>query len=142
MTVMRAAEFDAFISYSRLDVVWARNLAQELSLLGLKPWIDEEQVKPGMLFASAIEEALDNCGAMLLIVSPQSVASGWVKEEYNRALSLTKERPSFQLIPLLLADAELPGFLRTRQWVDFRDESQYRAALYRVKWALPDGIQT
>ena len=68
-----------------------------------------------------------------LVVTPESVASGWVKEEYYRALSLTKKN-SLQLIPLLLKDAAYPGFLESRHHVDFRNPTLYDQKVDKLIW--------
>jgi hypothetical protein len=80
---------------------------------------------------------LENCSAVALIVSPNSVSSGWVQEEYYRAISLTKNfRDPVQLIPVILEDAEAPGFLKGRNWVDFRDDKQYSKNVWRLVWGI------
>ena len=63
--------------------------------------------------------------------------SGWVREEYSRALSLAQEKVErLQLIPVILRDAELPGFLTNRNWVDFRRESMFNESLERLIWGI------
>jgi hypothetical protein len=56
---------------------------------------------------------------------------------YSRALSLAKEKdPPLQLIPVILREAELPGFLANRNWVDFRDESAFDENLEKLIWGI------
>ena len=122
--MVRRKQFDVFLSYSSKDKTWVNRLKEALQKQGLKVWLDHDQIRPGDLFAGALEQGLEESKAVALIVSPESMESGWVEEEYSRALSLAKRKQQpLQLIPVILRDAELPGFLATRQWVDFREES-------------------
>jgi len=80
--------------------------------------------------------------AIALIVSPNSIASKWVDEEYNVALALSNDRSTdLRIIPLLLRNAELPSMLSARQYIDFRDDSRFDEgvlALLKALRARPD----
>jgi hypothetical protein len=130
-------QFDVFLSHSSVDKAWVMKLKDDLLRYGISVWLDKDEIRPGDLFAEALEQALDNCKAIALIVSPEAVDSGWVKEEYYRALSLaTTKQTDMQLIPVVLRDAELPGFLRSRNWVDFRDETAYDQNAWKLVWGI------
>jgi glycogen(starch) synthase len=83
------------------------------------------------LFPSAIELALAASSSVALVISPQSLASGWVREEYNSAIALSHQggAKALRLIPVLLNTVDLPPFLASRQWVDFRDEVTYNRSI-------------
>src|SRR6266511_3885620 len=72
-------------------------------------------------------EAVDNCYACILILSPHSVFSDNVRKEVDLAEGSNKE-----LIPMMLIQVELPTKLRYQlagiQWIEyFRDpEAKYR----------------
>ena len=53
-------------------------------------------------------------------MSPHALSRPWVREEYEALLHQAVEEPGRRLIPVLYADAELPPFLASRLWVDFR----------------------
>jgi hypothetical protein len=61
--------------------------------------------------------------------------SGWVKEEYYRALDLATKH-GLQLIPVLYKQAQIPGFLSNRNWVDFRNESEYHKNVHKLIWGI------
>ena len=129
--------FDVFVSHSSVDKPWVRRLIQDLRGYGVTVWVDEEEIRPGSRIVDALEESIEACRAMGLVVSPASMASGWVKEEYSRAMALALRREApMQLIPVLLHDAELPGFLTNRSWVDFRDQSAYTNSVWRLVWGI------
>jgi len=133
-------QFDVFLSYSSVDQPWVIKLKDDLLRYGVSVWLDKDEIRPGNLFSEDLEQALDNCRAVALIVSPEAISSGWVKQEYHRALSLGISRQtSVQIIPVILREAELPGFLQSRKWVDFRDKTVYACYSQNV-WKLVWGI--
>jgi hypothetical protein len=99
--------FDVFLSYKSEDSEWVERLKNELQKRGVYVWLDKDQIRPGDIFAEALENGLATSRAVGLVVTPASVSSGWVREEYFRALSLTK-KSGLQLIPILLKDTEMP----------------------------------
>jgi nucleoside phosphorylase len=114
--------WDILLSYSRHDLEIVRTIETELERRGLRVWRDEKQILAGVVFSKAIEEALQDTAAVGVIVSPDAISSKWVQEEYYRALSLAnRPKDPVRLIPILVKDADLPGFLANRQWVDLRD---------------------
>jgi hypothetical protein len=130
-------QFDVFLSYSSVDAIWVMKLKDDLLRYRVSVWLDKDEIRPGDLFAEALEQALDNCRAVGLIVSPEAIASGWVREEYNRALDLAKTKQArVRLIPVILRDAKLPGFLKSRSWVDFRDETTYAQNVWKLVWGI------
>jgi hypothetical protein len=129
--------FNVFLSHSSVDKTWVAKLKDNLLHYGVSVWLDRDEIRPGDLFAEVLEGALDNCQAVALIVSPEALASGWVKQEYYRALSLAADKKSnLQLIPVILQDAALPGFLIGRNWVDFRDETAYEQNVWKLVWGI------
>jgi hypothetical protein len=132
-----AAQFDVFLSYQSGDAEWVAGLKNALEAKGIRVWIDQDQIRPGDLFIDALERGIRSSRCVALIVSPASVRSPWVREEYNRALTLSHTAGwELRLIPVLLRDAELPGFLASRSWVDFRDPSRYPESVDRLAFGI------
>ena len=129
-------KFDVFLSHNSVDKPWVSALKDDLQRYGVSVWLDKDEIRPGNLFAQVLEEALAASRAVALIVSPEALASGWVKEEYYRALSLAKAETPLQLIPVILRGAELPGFLESRSWIDFRDEAAYAEKVRELVWGI------
>ena len=67
----------------------------------------------------------------MLILSPGSLASAWVAEEFNLALARR-----CRVIGALIDDVEPPGFLEGRTWVDFRDTAQFAASLDQLVFGI------
>src|SRR5262245_50239013 len=121
-----AAQFDVFISHNSVDKPWATQLKAAVECRGLRVWLDQDETRPGDLFAKSLDDGIRSSRSVALVISPESISSAWVEEEYYRALSLANSHgKTLRLIPVLLRSAELPGFLSSRQSVDFRDPMSF-----------------
>lgn len=103
-----------FISYSRKDREYARDLTQALRQHGFDVWIDD-RIDYGTRWWRTIEEAIKNCGAFVVIMTPDSQNSEWVEREI-----LLAQRRSKPIYPLLLKGEEF-GLLITTQFVDVKN---------------------
>ncbi len=107
----------AFISYSREDSEFALKLAEDLKAAGAAVWLDQLDIAPGQRWARAVEDALNACQRMLVILSPASVGSRNVEDEVAFALEEGKT-----VIPVLYRDCKVPFRLRPYQSVDARSD--------------------
>ena len=103
-----------FVSYSRTDEVFARRIATSLSQMGADIWIDLRDIPAGMKWSSAIQQGLDICDAMILIVSPASMGSPNVEDEWQDYRDRGKT-----IIPVLIHPTELHYQLRRLQYINF-----------------------
>jgi formylglycine-generating enzyme required for sulfatase activity len=116
-----------FISYSRKDEAFARRLATDLDRLGADVWIDVDDIPPGMKWSTAIQQGLDTCEVMIVIISPESMASRNVEDEWQAYLDDKKP-----LIPVRWRPARVHFQLRRIQYIDFHEQDYDKAfpALY------------
>jgi hypothetical protein len=74
-----------FLSHSSKDKPFVRDLANALEAGGeIKVWLDEREIDYGENIVLKIADGLD-ADFVLLILSPNSVDSKWVKEEWSDA---------------------------------------------------------
>ncbi len=111
-----------FISYSRADEEFARKLARSLSEMGAQIWLDVNDIPAGMKWSTAIQQGLNVCQIMLLIISPESMASSNVEDEWQYYLD--KKKP---IIPLLYKPADKHFQINRLQHVDFHTVSYHIA---------------
>ena len=139
---MAAGGWDVFVSYGHGDAEWVEVLAGNLHRAGFEVFLDVWELAGGDRVASRLEDGIRRSANGVLVVSPYSLSRPWVQEEYVALLRQAVEQPGRRLIPVLLADAELPPFLATRMWVDFRGPAatgpQYDARLDELVLALRD----
>ncbi len=133
-TTNTPSSFDVFLSHNKVDKSWVINLKEDLQRYGVSVWLDKDEIRPGDFSAKAREVALKNCQAIALIISQEAISSGWVEEEYYSALS--PDKISIQIIPVILEEVELPGFLKSRTSIDFRDESLYAEKVRDLVWGI------
>jgi hypothetical protein len=136
-------KFDVFLSHHSSDKPWVIKLKDELEARGLRVWLDKDQIRPGDLFAKSIEQGLQSSRTIVFVVTANSMKSKWVEEEYYRALNLSKsKRQPAQLIPVIYQMASLPGFLASRNWVDFRNELEFSQNLEKLVWGITGRKET
>jgi hypothetical protein len=113
-----------FISYSHDDGAYARGLAERLEEYGFSVWIDE-RIDYGTEWPRVIQEQLDACAALLVVMSPRSKASHWVQSEL--AYVIDQGKP---VLPLCLEGE--PWFaVAALQCVDVRDGNLPGEGFYR-----------
>lgn len=103
-----------FISYSRQNTDYAERLVDSLKAHGFDVWIDH-RIEYGVNWSSEIFTAIRECAAFIVIMSPASHESKWVRREVAYADEIA--RPIF---PILLEGEQWP-LLLTMQHVDARD---------------------
>lgn len=132
--------FDVFLSYCRRDLDMMEPIRQLLEAEGLSIWVDRERIQLGTKsWSEAIQTALRQAQAVVVLFSPDACASEWVTEEL--AFSQTHKKPIF---PVLLRGEEseaIPfGFTRT-QWLDLRHIMDYRPEIQRLAAAIRQVIK-
>jgi len=96
--------FDVMISYASEDRALARLLVSRLSAIGLNVWWDQ-LIAPGRIYREEIEQKLESCRKVIVVWSPNSIASTFVRDEAQRALNLRK------LVPCIVSGVTPPiGF--------------------------------
>ena len=100
-----------FISYSGPDEKWADLLRTALSKYDVEAWDPASQIAPGENWGLKYGKALENADAVVVLVSPDSVKSDWVRHEIQYALSSPQFRD--RLIPVVVRPTEeIPWILR------------------------------
>src|SRR5689334_15765059 len=92
-----------FISHASADDAFVAELRQELEALGLQTWVDSRALVGGNKLAPEIETAIEQARQFLVVLSPSTVNSPWVRREIKKALEVETGRgDGYRVIPLLL----------------------------------------
>ncbi|MGH8216204.1 MAG: TIR domain-containing protein [Rhodanobacteraceae bacterium] len=102
---------DVFISYARADKARVAPLVAAIEAKGWSVWWDPE-ISPGQEFDDQIEAEIDAAKAVLVVWTPVSVASRWVRGEAREAA----ERGI--LVPVRFEQARLPMDVRAIHTTD------------------------
>ncbi len=111
-----------FISYSSADLSFINSLLDVCRETGYEPWYDVEGVDPGDEWETKIRKGLLTSRWLLLVMSPNSAKSEWVKDELHVAIS-----EGIPVIPILLKDCRSLDFhirVPRLEYIDFRQDIQ------------------
>jgi formylglycine-generating enzyme required for sulfatase activity len=120
---------DIFISYKKEDYARAERVASALRIEGFSVWWDEA-LTPREAWDALIEREIAAAASVVVLWSPRSVTSEWVRTEAHYG----QER--FKLVPVMIEACELPLAFRLRQTInlcswhdDDRVDRQWRKLL-------------
>src|SRR6476619_1696850 len=102
---------DVFVSYARSDKSRVAPLVAAIEAKGWSVWWDPE-ITPGQEFDDQIDAEIDQAKAVLVVWSPTSVVSRWVRGEAREAA----ERGI--LVPVRFEQARLPMDVRAIHTTD------------------------
>ena len=125
-------EYDAFLSYSRTDLAWVVALEKNLLRHDVRVFRDEKSLDVGYDWMQQLERAASESLHMILVVSPASMASGWVNKEWRSFLQKRRGWADGKLIPVVLCKAPVPDFLGGIHELDLSTEPKYRAGVARL----------
>lgn len=129
-----------FLSYSHIDKPFANRLATDLRQKGHYTWIDDSEIKVGDSLIEKIREGIDKADYLGAIISQSSINSDWVKKELDIAMNQEIQGKKIKVLPILLSDIDLPGFLLGKKYADFRDDSLYDSSLEEIVRVLDEVI--
>lgn len=121
-----------FLSHNHHDKPFVRKLAADLQAHNVICWLDEAEMQIGDSLIQKIREGIDNSDYFAVIVSPHSVVAPWVANELDVAMSYQIGGKKIKVLPLVVAECELPGLLPGKLYGDFKDESQYEGAFKKL----------
>lgn len=101
-----------FLAHASEDKKRVRELYKKLKESGLEPWLDEEDLMPGVKWDDKIKEAIKKSRFFMACFSKNSISkSGYIQKELRLALSeLEQKAPDvIYFIPALIDDVELPN---------------------------------
>ena len=117
---------DIFISYARHDRTLVAPLVAALEAEGWSVWWDPEIV-PGQAFDDRITEEIEQASAVVVVWTPASVASRWVRGEAREAADRSI------LVPVRFENARLPIDARAvhtidlDEWREDRESPQFKS---------------
>ncbi len=122
MPILPQYLYDVFISYSHADRTWVwKRLLPRLEKAGVKVCIDDRDFEYGVPSLINMERAVENSRRTLIVLTPDWVTSAWT--EFESLLVATKDPAARhgRLLPLKLADCELPPRIAMLSYADFSE---------------------
>ena len=114
--------FDVFLCHNTIDKPTVRKVYKLLKERGIRPWLDEEQLRPGEDWLDTLQKQIVNINSAAVFIGKEGVGP-WQDFELKSVLRRFVKRRC-AVIPVLLPNApdepELPFFIEGFMWVDFR----------------------
>lgn len=115
--------FDVFLCHCSQDKPAVRTVSTALWDNDIVPWLDEDELRPGLPFQDSIESQIGTIPSAAVFLGPNG-RGPWQQQELN-ALIAQFVRRRCPVIPVILPGCssnlpEIPPFLAAMTWVDFR----------------------
>lgn len=120
-------DFDVFLCHNSEDKPEIRTISEQLKLHGIRPWLDEDELRPGLAWQDTLEQQIPVIKTAAVFVGPNGTGP-WQDVEIRAFLREFVRRRCI-VIPVILSNAttattvpELPVFLRQMTWIDMRKD--------------------
>ena len=136
MKSLTGAAFDfysCFISYSTKDQPFADRLHADLQARGIRCWFAPHDIQGGRKIHEQIDEAIRLYDKLLLILSPDSMSSNWVKTEIANARTKETQQGRQVLFPITLVPYE-----QIKAWKLFDADAGIDTAREVREYFVPD----
>jgi hypothetical protein len=124
-TKYKEQSFDVFLCHNSRDKYEVKEIAEHLMKCGVRPWLDEWELRPGLPWQSALEKEIEKIESAAVFIGGSGYGP-WQDMELEAFLRSFVKRES-PVIPVVLKSAkgipQLPVFLRGMTWVDFRKDT-------------------
>ena len=111
-----------FLSHSSLDNPLARRIACDLQGANIDVWLDEWEILVGDSITQQVQKGLDESEYVGVLLSRDSVISGWVEKEWQSQIGLEASSRAVVILPLAANDCKMPTLLRDKRYADFTTE--------------------
>jgi uncharacterized protein YjbI with pentapeptide repeats len=125
--------YSCFISYSTIDQEFANRLHVDLQASGVRCWFARHDVQAGKKLHEQVDEAIRLYDRLLLILSPSSMNSEWVKTEIAKARQKDLREGRRVLFPIRLC-----SFEALRDWECFDADAGKDSAREIREYFIPD----
>ena len=123
-----------FVSYSRKNIDFCKQLTAELQKRDLDFWVDWEGIPPTVDWMKEIQKGIEEADTFLFIISTDSITSKVCKEELELAVKNGK-----RLIPVVASEIkwdEVPTELSHLNYIFFREQDDFDVALTKLLTAI------
>jgi hypothetical protein len=119
---LAAGQFDVFLCHNSKDKPAVKQIGEQLKASGLRPWLDEWELRPGVFWGKELDKQIKHIKAAAVFIGSDGIGP-WQDMEIDAFLRRFVKQGS-PAIPVILPGCqetpELPVFLEGMTWVDFR----------------------
>ena len=96
-----------FISHATKDDDFVKKLRKSLEGSKIPVWVDSRKLRGGSKLKPEIATAIEKASSTIVVLSPNTVNSPWVRKEIKKSLQIEKGHPDdYRTIPILLPGIE------------------------------------
>ncbi len=117
--ISRKAQPSVFVSYSSEDAPFAESLARALADRNVGVWLDRWELRIGDSLTKRIGQALHKNDFIVVVLSPASVRSEWVRHELAEAMLREIRQKRVIVLPVIARPCRIPPFLTDKKYADF-----------------------
>lgn len=134
-----------FISYSRLDQAFVRELNEALHNSDQDPWVDWQKIEIGTKWWTEIQKGIEAADTFVFVVSPNSVASKVCGDEVRHAL-----RHGKRFIPILRREVSGELFdqedtahqaINAHNWLPFQEQDNFAESFQKLIHAISHDLE-
>lgn len=125
--------YSCFISYSTQDEEFAQRLHGRLQQDQVRVWYSPHDIQGGRHMHEQIEDAIRTYDKLLILLSPDSMASSWVQTELRKARKMERRSGQRKLFPLRLVSHDV-----VKEWECPDGDSGEDLAAEVRKYFIPD----
>jgi len=127
-----------FISHSRANSREALQLCEELRQRHVNTWLDVCHLEQGADWDQSVTSAIENADGFVFLIGPQGPTDRGQFFEWQQVVNREYHvDPTKPLIPVLIGQPEMPGFLKTRRWLFLSDTpDSYNEVARNIEIAL------
>ncbi len=111
-----------FLSHCNVDKLLARKIAQDLKAYDFGVWLDEWEIVVGDSITQKINKGLDESEFVAVLLTDESVKSGWVEKEWQSKVGEEAESKRTLVLPLKGNECKIPPLLRDKKYADFETD--------------------
>jgi hypothetical protein len=113
-------KFATFLSHAHADLDRVLRLREWFRKADIPVWFDKEEMPPAAPIATGLAHGIGECRSIAILLTKASVASNWVREEFESGMIQRTDDRAFKILPILLEDCEVPQALRSTSAIDAR----------------------
>lgn len=122
-----------FISYSTKEEEFAQRLYSRLRDAKVRVWCSSKDIKGGEKLFDQMERAIQLHDRLLLVLSENSIKSGWVETEIRKAVEIERKEKRRKLFPIRLTDVDT-----IKEWRCFDADTGKDLAVEVREYFIPD----
>ena len=127
-----------FLAHNSQDKPQIRVIASKLSQKGIDPWLDENEIPPGVFFQDHIQKVIQTIDSAIIFIGNHGLGQWQVLE--LRAFITRLVNSQIPVIPVLLPGVEkIPDdliFLKELNWVQFASNLEDPNIINRLVWGV------